>query len=138
MWSTILALDATTGSTGSPSSTRDGVDHVDRERIGDRDQHAVRAIAAERQHEVLAREVDRQLVDQLGRDVLGARQVAQVRHLELERERERELVLVDQLAAAPGPRRAGRPPRAASRARARSNRARRRSGATRISPMPAA
>src|SRR5437773_1696631 len=47
--------------------------------------------------EPLAREVDRQLVDQLDRDVLGARQIAQVRHVELMRERERELILVDQL-----------------------------------------
>ena len=67
-------------------------------RIRDRDHHAtVVRVAAERQHEALAREVDRQLVDQLAGDVFGARQVAQVRHVELQRERERELVLVDEL-----------------------------------------
>ena len=64
---------------------RDRVDHVDRVRIGDRDHHAARRVAAERQHQALAREVDRHLVDQLDRDVVGARQVAQVRHLELQR-----------------------------------------------------
>ena len=76
----------------------DRVDHLDRVRIGDRDHHArVAGIAAERQHDALAREVDRHLVDQLFRDVLGARQVAQVRQVELRGERERELVLVDEL-----------------------------------------
>ena len=114
MWSTILTLDATTGSTGSPSSTRDRVDHVDRRRIGDRD-HA-RGPSPSRPSGRTRRwraKLIGSLLDQLDRDVLGARQVAQVRHLRLQRERERELVLVDQPAAGRAPRRAARPPRAA-------------------------
>jgi hypothetical protein len=77
----------------------DRVDHVDRGRIRDRHEHAPRRLAPEREDQTLAREVDRQLLDQLDRNLLGARQVAQVRHLGLRGERERELILVDQLHA---------------------------------------
>ena len=76
------------------------IDDVDRVRIGDRDHDAAGGVAAERQHEPLARVVDRQLVDQHpAEDVVRLREVLQVGHLELDRQRERELLVVDQAQA---------------------------------------
>ena len=74
----------------------DRVDDLDRVRIGDRD-HDAAVLAAQRHDLALPGEVDRQLVDQVDRDVIGARQIAQVTEVELHRERLRELILVDEL-----------------------------------------
>jgi hypothetical protein len=76
---------------------RDVIDHVQPGRIGDGDRDPPGGVAGHRQHDVLLGEVDGQAVDQVGRHVLGPRQIAHRRHLGLDRQRRRQLILVDQL-----------------------------------------
>jgi hypothetical protein len=84
---------------GRAEDHRDVVELVELGRVGDRDLDPAVLAARQRHHLVVLGEVDRQAVDQVGRDVVGLGQVAGPRHLGLLGERDREAVLVDQLHA---------------------------------------